>query len=230
MFYVLLYALPPSLRFRINAQTLTHSPHSPQLTGTCSGRLKPIVDIQLGENYATSAMVVAGYMAVRGSIAGMKMWVRRARSATEEGEALVALKVSLGNSKNPSDKIWIKPGVDWLRVEANCSKSNLVMGSLFGNVDAFLWMLPTAVRTSEFQGLQGLLRSAGGLSLEKRMERVHDLSRVAIRANVPIAQMRQVCNPIDSSSFASVQDDKGIGSVGNSNSETDTANNGTNAL
>ncbi len=166
-------------------------------------------------------------MAVRGSIAGMKMWVRRATSATEEGEALVALKVSLGNSKNPSDKIWIKPGVDWLRVEANCSKSNLVMGSLFGNVDAFLWMLPTAVRTSEFQGLQGLLRSAGGLSLEKRMERVHDLSRVAIRANVPIAQMRQVCNPIDSSSFASVQDDKGNGSVGNSNSETDTANSGT---
>ena len=168
--------------------------------GTCSGRLKPIVDIQLGENAATSSMVVAGYTAVKGSLAGMKLWIRRAVNSTDEREAIISLQVSLGNMKNPSDNIWIKPGVDWIRVDANFSKSGL-FGLVMRNVDAFLWMLPSQVRSIEAPGLQGMLRAAGGLSEEKRLEKICKIARTAIRANVPAVQMRNVCNPIDVSNF-----------------------------
>ena len=185
--------------------------------GTCSGRLKPIVDIQLGENVATSSMVVAGYTAVKGSIAGMKLWVRRATTAQDEREAIVALQVSLGNMKNPSDKIWLKPGVDWLRVDANFSKVG-IGAVILGNVDAFLWMLPQQVRSTETPGLQGLLRAAGGLSVEKRLEKICKISRTAIRANVPVLQMRNVCNPIDISTFGGVPESSSGG-----NSELDSA-------
>jgi len=168
--------------------------------GTCSGRLKPIVDIQLGENAATSSMVVAGYTAVKGSLAGMKLWIRRAVSVLDEREAIIALQVSLGNMRNPSDNIWIKPGVDWIRVDANFSKAGII-GMVVGSVDAFLWMLPCQVRSIEAQGLQGMLRAAGGLSVEKRLEKICKIARTAIRANVPIGQMRNVCNPIEQAAF-----------------------------
>jgi Ca2+-binding EF-hand superfamily protein len=169
--------------------------------GTCSGRLKPICDIQLGENRATSAMIVAGYTCITGNIAGMKLYVRRAVTQQDELEALVALQVSLGNSRNPSDNIWKKPSVDWLRVEANFSKHNIVGSMIFGNIDAFLWMLPQNLRRTETSGLQGLLRTAGGLSIEKRNEKVNNMAKKSIRSNVPLSQMRNICNPIDSLYF-----------------------------
>ena len=184
--------------------------------GTCSGRLKPILDIQLTTNGANSSMVVAGYECVRGTIAGMKLWVKRATDAVDEKEALVDLQVSLGSSTNPSDTIWAKPGVDWIRVDANFVKPNMV----FAGTDAFLWMLPNQVRNHEVAGIHSLLREASALSAEKRQERIMFMARSAIRANIPTSEMRSVCNPTSPHKFVAAAEANNYNSSGKINSFT----------
>ena len=53
---------------------------------------------------------------------------------TEEEEkfAIVELEVTVGSMKKQTDEIWNSPGVGWIRVEGNFTKS------MFGSNDAFL--------------------------------------------------------------------------------------------
>ena len=76
--------------------------------GTCSGRFRPIIDIQLTNKEPSRHMVVNGYTALRGRIAKMCVWVKRATSAAEGKEALVDLSVTTGYSKD-ADMIHLAP-------------------------------------------------------------------------------------------------------------------------
>jgi hypothetical protein len=115
--------------------------------GTCGGRLKPIVDIQLDANSANSALVLSGYTCLNIPVSGQYVWVKRARTIDEEKtDAIVELYVSTGKMRNPSDPIWQGPsgggssnsgsgvGRDgWIRIDGNFGRGILSF------TDAFLW-------------------------------------------------------------------------------------------
>ena len=61
-----------------------------------------------------------------------RLWVKRAVTADEEKFAIVELDVTVGNMKKATDEIWNSPGVGWIRVDGNFTKS------FFGSIDAFL--------------------------------------------------------------------------------------------
>jgi Ca2+-binding EF-hand superfamily protein len=73
--------------------------------GTCSGRLKPVVDIQLTHQAMSSAMVLSGYTRITESVGGQWAWIKRATTMEEEKDALLDLHVTLGKSArvNPTN-------------------------------------------------------------------------------------------------------------------------------
>lgn len=121
--------------------------------GTCSGRLKPIVDIHLESVDVSTEMVLSGYTCdplsingqwyeilqsthapfqIQSTVHHLRLWIKRAATAEEEKDAIVELDVTVGKIKNPVDEIWNSPGVGWIRVDGNFTKS------MFGGVDTFL--------------------------------------------------------------------------------------------
>lgn len=111
--------------------------------GSAGGRLRPIVDILLTSLAVSSALVLAGYTCLPVQVSGQWMWIKRAESEAEELHAIVELAVTIGQQKNPTDKIWSCPGVGWNRIDANFGKGML------SSYDAFLWFRPARARTSE---------------------------------------------------------------------------------
>lgn len=61
-----------------------------------------------------------------------RLWTKRAVTTDEEKFAIVELDVTVGNMKKATDEIWNSPGVGWIRVDGNFTKS------YFGSIDAFL--------------------------------------------------------------------------------------------
>lgn len=109
--------------------------------GTCSGRLKPIVAIQLESTSESTALVLGGFTCLTVPISGQYVWIRRAENKEEEKDAILDIRTSIGNAKNPLDKIYNQPGPGWAKVEnANFGKG------LFSSNDAFLWYLPARAR------------------------------------------------------------------------------------
>lgn len=106
--------------------------------GTCLGRLKPIVDMQLHSESASSAFVISGYTCISTSINGYWLWIKRASNEEEQMDSIVELFVTQGKSKIPSDKIWSGPGVGWIRVDGNFSQSTFSINSN----DSFVWYRP----------------------------------------------------------------------------------------
>ena len=155
--------------------------------GTCSGRLKPIVDIQLCNTALNSNMVLSGYTRVIGYVGGQSLWIKRATEG-DESNAILDLHVSLGKSKIPSDPIWSSPGVGWIRVDGNFAKVGLVD---MGRIDSFVWFLPAKPRTME-EHMHNPIRSAVALSDEVRKERALKHIRTAIRHYVPISDIARL--------------------------------------
>ena len=72
------------------------------------------------------------YQRFRRIITNSRLWIKRAVTADEEKFAIVELDVTVGNMKKATDEIWSSPGVGWIRVDGNFTKS------YFGSNDAFL--------------------------------------------------------------------------------------------
>ena len=109
--------------------------------GTCGGRLKPIVAIQLESISESTALVLGGFTCLTVSIGGQYLWIRRAQNKEEELDAILDIRTSIGNAKNPQDKIYQQPGPGWTKLDnANFGKG------IFSPNDAFLWYLPARAR------------------------------------------------------------------------------------
>jgi len=155
--------------------------------GTCSGRFRPVIDIQLDAGATSSAMVLSGYVCVPVPVSGQWLWVKRASTDEEEKDAIVDIHVTLGKSKNPSDRIWQGPGVGWLRVEGNFSKG------FFSSQDSFVWFRPSRTRSNDTH-LSALIRSSLGLSLDVRQGKILSAVRSAIRHHVPLNEVKRLAN------------------------------------
>jgi Ca2+-binding EF-hand superfamily protein len=154
--------------------------------GTCLGRLRPIIDIQLDSATTSSALVLSGYTCIPQQIAGQWLWIKRAFSYEEENDAIIALRVSLGRMKSPGDRIWTSPGVGWIRVDGNFAKVGM-----FSSFDAFLWFQPGRTRSADSQ-LTSPIRSVVGLSEEKRLARISVAVRSAVRYYIPLNEMKSL--------------------------------------
>ena len=61
--------------------------------GTCCGKLRPIVDIQLESSAMSTPMVVSGYTCLSVPVAGKWLWVKRAQTVADELDGLVDIQV-----------------------------------------------------------------------------------------------------------------------------------------
>ena len=172
--------------------------------GTCYGRLKPIIDIQLMSVSISSAMVLGGYICLSESIAGQWVWIKRATVDTEECDAILDFHVTMGKMKLPTDPIWSSPGVGWVRVDGNFGSTGSVLE--FSKQDSFLWFLPSRSRGNADSVALSPLRSALALSDDMRRERILTAVRAAIRSHVPIQEMKRLTWVSESNSGGGVND------------------------
>lgn len=141
--------------------------------GTCAGRLKPIIDIQLFNSSISSAMVLSGYTCVSESVSGGQwMWLKRATTDEDEKDAIMDIRVTLGKAKNQTDTMHKGPGTGWIKVAGNFAKSTITDMMDFNHLDAFVWFLPARTRTIESH-LMSPIRAATGLSDEVRVKTWH---------------------------------------------------------
>lgn len=154
--------------------------------GTCSGRLKPIVDLQLHNKATDSAFVLAGYTCDGVPISGQYLWVRRAVSEDEEKDAIVDLYITTGKMKDRSDPIWTSPGVGWIHVDGNFTKSALGRG-----LDTLLWIRPARSRSSDVQYVSPL-RAAVAMTDEVKYAKLLSVTRLALRHYVHLDDMKRL--------------------------------------
>lgn len=155
--------------------------------GICSGRLKPIIDIILDATGASSELVISGYSANPNLIAAQTVWIKRAATEDDEKDAIIDLFVTTGRSKDTSDPIWTSPGVGWIRVDGNFTKS------MFGSLDSFLWYRPNRNRPPNMQ-LSNPLRGTVALTDEVRLTRLIAASRITLRHYIPISDMKRLAS------------------------------------
>lgn len=155
--------------------------------GTCSGRLKPIVDIQLEPLGYSSDFILSGYICDPTPIAGNWLWTRRAQTDEEEKDAIVELAVTTGKMKINSDPIWRPPDVGWIHVDGNFSKS------FFGGIDSFLWFKPERTRSLESY-LSSPIRTAVHMTEEARQSRILANVRMGLRHHVPLEDIKRLCH------------------------------------
>jgi hypothetical protein len=61
--------------------------------GSCAGKLKPIIDIQLLDSHPSSIMVISGYTCLSVPISGQWIWIKRAVTLAEEESCIVDMQV-----------------------------------------------------------------------------------------------------------------------------------------
>jgi hypothetical protein len=151
--------------------------------GTCSGRLRPIIDIQLEQSERSSALVISGYTCITTQIAGQYLWIKRAKTREEEQDAVTDFKITFGKAKVPSDPIWNSPGVGWIRVDGNFNRG------IFTQFDSFLWVKHNRTRSVDSL-MSSPIRSVLHLSEEARKSTLLNNTLDMLRNFVPIEEMR----------------------------------------
>lgn len=172
--------------------------------GTCSGRLRPVVDVQINDKAASSALVIAGYTCLTAPVSGQYVWVKKSASDDEDQDGIVDLYVTLGKvsegflaplmgSRKSGLGSFNSPGVGWVRVDGNFAKSFLSYH------DASLWMLPQRTRS-----LDSTMSSSMGVALgeEKRISELLGAVRRTIRHFVPTTEMKRLAKIIFEDSVA----------------------------
>ena len=157
--------------------------------GTCSGRLKPIIDIILYTTGVSSDLVLAGYICDPIPIAGQYVWTKRATSEEEEKDAIIDLYVTTGRMKDATDAVWQSPGVGWIRIDGNFTKS------LFGSVDSFVWYRPARSRSMDMQ-MTNPVKGTVALTDEVRQTKLIAAVRLGLRHFVPTNDMKRLANLI----------------------------------
>jgi hypothetical protein len=165
--------------------------------GTCSGRLKPIIDVQLHNSATSSEFVLAGYTCDIIPISGQWLWIKRATTEEEERDAIVDLYVSTGKMKDTSDPIWTSPGVGWLRVDGNFTKS------FFGGVDTLLWLRPARTRSMDAH-MASPIRGVVALSDEVRYARLLSCTRLTLRNYVSVENVKRLATVVMETAAVSI--------------------------
>jgi len=111
--------------------------------GTCCGRLKPVIDLQLEKSKRSSVLSLSGYTCLLPGISGQYLWIKRSSHEEEEKDSIVDLYITTGKMKEAADPIWIGPGVGWIRVDGNFNRG------ILNSYDSFLWFLPARTRSME---------------------------------------------------------------------------------
>lgn len=155
--------------------------------GTCSGRLKPIIDIILYSTGVSSDLVLAGYTCDPVPIAGQYIWIKRAASEEEERDAIIDLYVTTGRMKEATDPVWQSPGVGWIRIDGNFTKS------MFGSIDSFVWYRPARSRSMDMQ-MTNPVKGAVALTDEIRQTKLIASVRLALRNYVPTDDVKRLAN------------------------------------
>jgi len=161
--------------------------------GTCSGRLKPIVDIQLDSSSPSSNSVLVGYQSVSTPLGSYCVWIKRATNEDEEKDAIVDVKVTIGKAKNSSDKIHVSPGVGWVVVGHGGTEANFGPRGIFNSSDAFLWFRPSRARTMD-SAMVTVLNATAAMTDETRQAKLLSAMRSAVRNHVPLSEIRRLSN------------------------------------
>lgn len=155
--------------------------------GTCSGRLKPIIDILLDSSSTSSDLVLSGYLCDPIPLpSGHFVWTKRASNEEEEKDAIIDLYVTTGKAKDTSDNIWVTPGVGWIRVDGNFTKS-----FVFQKIDSFLWYRPARTRSFESQ-MSNPIKGAIALSDEIRQVKLIGIIRQTFRHYIPVNDIKKL--------------------------------------
>eukprot|EP01041_Mallomonas_annulata_P011754 gene11754-24650_t len=155
--------------------------------GTCCGRLKSILDIQLQKCSSSSALVMSGYTCLPETIAGQYIWIRRATSDEDDLDAIIDLYVTIGKISNAADHIWSGPGIGWIRVDGNFNKSFL------GGTDAFLWFKPSRARSADMLNASPI-RNVVLMSESRQKTNLMTAIKAALRHYVPLHEMKRISN------------------------------------
>jgi len=158
--------------------------------GSCAGKLKPIIDIQLTESQPSSTMVISGYICLSVPVSGQWVWIKRASTLAEEAHCIVDMQVTIGRMSNPVDTIWSGPGPGWSRVDGNFGKSFINSWT----ADAFLWYLPSQTRAAE-ANMTSPVRNISYMSEELRQETLLSAIRRYLRHYVPVETMKATADP-----------------------------------
>ena len=169
-------------------------------------------------------MVLSGYTCAQIQVASQWLWLKRASTDEEEKDAILDIYVTLGRLKLPSDAIWVSPGVGWIRVDGNFSRS-----SFMNQVDAFVWFRPSRVRSMETH-MASPQRTSVALSEEARLAKVLLVSRTAIRHYVPLFQLKKVANLHNDVEGRDTQADSNVTGPGQGSVSIARASTGSNAF
>lgn len=153
--------------------------------GTCHGRLKPIVDIQLDSAAMSSPLVLSGYTCLPIAINRQYVWIRRATSMDEESDTVVDICVTVGKMKHASDAIWTSPGVGWVRVDGNFGKG------MMSQFDAFVWFRPLRARSLEAH-MVSPIRTAVSLSEDSKLDKLFISVQTALRNYIPLSETKRL--------------------------------------
>lgn len=156
--------------------------------GTCSGRLKPIVDLVVHNQSTPTDLVLGGYTCTSPGVGGLYLWMRRAATEEEEKDAIVDITFTSGIMKHSNDPIWTSPGPGWVRADGgSLTKSNILCGGL----DTFMWILPARSRSSEVQYVSPL-SSKFAVTDEVKYAKLLATARLALRHYVHVDDMKRL--------------------------------------
>lgn len=133
--------------------------------------------------------MLAGYTCDSTPISGQWLWIKRATTDEEEKDAIVDLYISTGKMKDTSDPIWTSPGVGWIRVDGNFTKS------FFGGVDTLLWLRPARTRSMDVH-LASPIRAAVALTEEVRYAKLMSACRLALRHYVSVDNVKRLATVV----------------------------------
>lgn len=129
--------------------------------------------------------MLAGYTCDTVPVSGQWLWIKRATTDEEEKDAIVDLYISTGKMKDTSDPIWTSPGVGWVRVDGNFTKS------FFGGVDTILWLRPARTRSMDLH-MASPIRAAVALTEEVRFAKLLSSCRLALRNYVSVENVKRL--------------------------------------